>query len=248
MIRPRWHKVISDLWGNKLRSLLVIASITIGLFAVGLITSMNQIINDDMRTGYSSVNPANILVNSSPFDDDLVKRIAKVDGVRQVEGVWRFVARVRTHPDEWTAIEFQAVPNIQSSEINRVKLDAGAWPPGEQEFVVDRYKLADLNAELGDLVEIELPSGKIRQLRLTGVISDQTIGASGEGGGFFLSPVQGYIDEGTSHLLGQPDQMNTLYVTAEPELNDPEQLRELANRINEEIEDAVTVYILERHL
>lgn len=43
-MRPRWRKVFSDLWGNKLRSLLVIASITIGLFAVGMITSMHTIL------------------------------------------------------------------------------------------------------------------------------------------------------------------------------------------------------------
>jgi len=237
MMRPRWHKVVSDLWGNKLRSLLVIASITIGLFAVGLITSMNQIINEDMRAGYSSVNPANILVNSSPFTDDLVKRITKVDGVRQAEGIWRFAARARTHSDEWTAIEFQAIPDIQNAAINQVKQDSGSWPPGEHEFAVDRYKMADLNAELGDQVEIELPSGKTRQLPLTGVIHDQTIGASGEGGGFFLAPVQGYMDEETSHWLGQPDLMNTLYITADPELDNPEQLRELANQVNHEIED-----------
>jgi cell division protein FtsX len=63
MMRPRWKKVFTDLWGNKLRSLLVIASITIGLFAVGLITAMHTILTQDMRTSYSSVNPANIISN-----------------------------------------------------------------------------------------------------------------------------------------------------------------------------------------
>jgi len=238
MMRPRWHKVFSDLWGNKLRSLLVIASITIGLFAVGLITSMNQIINEDMRQGYSSVNPVNILVSASPFDDDLVNRIAKMDGVRQAEGVWRFAARARSSPDEWVTIELKAIPDIENMEINQVNLEDGVWPPDEQEFAVDRYKLADLNANLGDEVEIELPSGKIRPLRLTGVIHDQTIGTGGEGGGFFLAPVQAYIDEDTSSWLGQPSQMNTLHVTADPGMDDPEQLRELANQITEEIEDS----------
>ena len=42
MMRPRWQKVFSDIWGHKSRSLLVIASITIGLFAVGLIVSMTS--------------------------------------------------------------------------------------------------------------------------------------------------------------------------------------------------------------
>ena len=38
-MRPRWHKALADLWSNKMRSLLVIVSIAIGLFAVGLIST-----------------------------------------------------------------------------------------------------------------------------------------------------------------------------------------------------------------
>ena len=40
MLRPRLHKVLSNLWGNKIRSLLVIASIAVGLIALGMIASM----------------------------------------------------------------------------------------------------------------------------------------------------------------------------------------------------------------
>ena len=58
MLRPRWRKVLSDLLGNKIRSLLVVASIAVGLFAVGMITSMYVIITADMETGYRAVNPA----------------------------------------------------------------------------------------------------------------------------------------------------------------------------------------------
>ena len=37
MIRPRWRKVFSDLWDNKARTLLVVASISVGVFALGMI-------------------------------------------------------------------------------------------------------------------------------------------------------------------------------------------------------------------
>ena len=30
MIRPRWRKVLRDLWGNKVRTMLVVISIAIG--------------------------------------------------------------------------------------------------------------------------------------------------------------------------------------------------------------------------
>ena len=37
MIRPRWKKVLADIWGNRTRSLLVTASIMVGLLAMPLV-------------------------------------------------------------------------------------------------------------------------------------------------------------------------------------------------------------------
>ena len=55
-------------------------------------------------------------------------------------------------------------------QINQVQLEQGIWPPGDKEIVIDRYKLSQTNAHLGDMVTIEIPSGKTRQLKLVGVV------------------------------------------------------------------------------
>ena len=86
MMRPRWRKVLADLWSNKVRSLLVIASIAIGLFAIGIISSINAIISEDMRVGYAAVNPANIQVNIASFNDATVDKIRNIEGVEDVDG------------------------------------------------------------------------------------------------------------------------------------------------------------------
>ena len=39
MVSPRWHKVLRDLWGNKARTVLVVLSIAVGVFAVGMTAS-----------------------------------------------------------------------------------------------------------------------------------------------------------------------------------------------------------------
>ncbi len=54
MIRPRWQKVIADLWGNRTRSILVVASIAVGLFALGVIATIYAVSLDDMRRGYAA--------------------------------------------------------------------------------------------------------------------------------------------------------------------------------------------------
>ena len=39
MLDPRWNKVLRDLWNNKLRTFLVVISIAVGVFAVGMAVS-----------------------------------------------------------------------------------------------------------------------------------------------------------------------------------------------------------------
>ncbi len=239
---PRWHKVTSDLAGNKTRSLLVVASICVGLFAVGLITSMFVIISQDMRTGYEAVNPANILISTSLFNQDLVKHVQHVPGVRQAEGVFIVTLRMRDASGDWKAIDIQAIPDIQARQINLLHLEQGQWPPADKEIVVDRYKLGDLPVGVGGSIEVELPSGKTHLLKVVGVINDQTIGTTG-GGGFFLAPVQAYTTLATLSFLEMPVQLNQLNITVNGDSNNTDLIRQVSKQVTKAIEDSgVTVH------
>lgn len=237
-MRPRWRKVFSDLWGNKLRSLLVIASITIGLFAVGMITSMHVILTEDMRASYAAVNPANITISTVGFDDELLDRIRKVEGVAQADGIRQVVLQVQNGSGEWIPVEVNAIRDLENMEINQVHSEQGQWPPDERQVVVDGYKFADLEAPVGSTLLFELPSGTRREMPLVGLVHDQTIGASQEGGGYFLAPVQGYVTLDTLPWLEQPELMNRLLVTVDQNQNDPEYIKQVAERVADEVENA----------
>jgi ABC-type antimicrobial peptide transport system permease subunit len=56
MLRPRWRKVLHDLWSNKARTLLVIASIAVGVFAIGVITGAYVLLSEDLSASYAAVN------------------------------------------------------------------------------------------------------------------------------------------------------------------------------------------------
>ena len=58
MISPRWRKILRDLWGNKRRTLLVVLSIAVGVFAVGTVAQMRVIVSKDMMASYEAANPA----------------------------------------------------------------------------------------------------------------------------------------------------------------------------------------------
>jgi len=104
MNRPRWQKVFSDLWKNKSRSVLVIASIAVGLFAIGIIAKSYLSISRDMQLGYQAVNPANIQVQTSLIDQDMVDRVSHLAGVRVVEAARQVRMQVAGPGGTWEAI------------------------------------------------------------------------------------------------------------------------------------------------
>jgi putative ABC transport system permease protein len=237
MTRPRTQKIFSDLWGNRSRSLLVLASMVVGLFAIGVVTTIYVIGPQDMQVSYAATNPANLAVMTTPFDRCLVEHIQGLPGMRQVEGVRTFGTRLETQPGEWTAIEMKAIKDPARMQINQLRLVDGVWPPGDRQIVIDQYKLDDTHARLGDLITLELPSGKTRQLELVGVVQDLSIGAYRGAGGFFNAPVQGYVTMDTLDWLEQPAPKlnNMLLVTLNGDTNSHAYLESSAQIVREEV-------------
>jgi len=99
-MRPRWKKVIADFWENKARSLLIIASISIGIFSVGVVGVGYFVIPESMVTTYLSTNPANIQIQMEPFDEDLVEAVKRIDRVKDVIGRTSISAKVK-NPEEF---------------------------------------------------------------------------------------------------------------------------------------------------
>jgi putative ABC transport system permease protein len=239
MMRPRWQKVLADLRGNLGRTALVIASIAIGLFAFGVIATLYVVIRQDMRGGYTATQPANIRLRISLIDEDMVASIRKVAGIKDAQGARLLSLRLQKNPEEWITIELNSQQDFENSSISKLSLEEGTLNPSKRQILIERYKLPDLNAEIGDLVVIETQAGQIRQLELVGIVSDQTNGAFSGGGGFFLSPVQGYVDSDTLEWLGLPlpDWYDTLYFTVEGDGLDENQIQVVADRVRDELEN-----------
>jgi putative ABC transport system permease protein len=235
-MRPRWRKVLSDLWGNRQRSLLVVASITVGLFAVGVIATLHLVLSQDMRAGYAATNPANVVFSAASYDRDLVDHMRREQGVRNADGARTFSLRYERRPGEWFAIDIKAVCSLAEMETNQVRLEEGSWPQKSGQIALDRYKLPETNAQVGDRITLELPSGKKRSMELVGVVHDQSIGSTGIAAGFFLAPVQGYIRCADLEWLEQPDSYNRLFLTLEGDTTSGGYLADAAARLSDAFE------------
>src|SRR5512145_1292590 len=84
-MKPRWRKVLHDLIDNKARTLLVVFSIAVGVFSIGVISGTYQIISNDMSVSYAANHPANVELRMDNFDDDILSTIRNGQGVGEAE-------------------------------------------------------------------------------------------------------------------------------------------------------------------
>ena len=155
LLKPRWSIVVSDLWDNKLRTLLVVASIAAGVFAVGMITTAYMVMRDDLNVSFAAVEPVNVEVWTDPFGEDLPRTISRVEGVDKVEG--RRIMSVRTSPDgkAWLTLQLIGVQDFATMDINRLATLEGSQVPGRREMIVSQDFMNDTGYQLGDEIEVE---------------------------------------------------------------------------------------------
>lgn len=238
MLRPRWQKVLSDLWKNKTRSILIIASIAVGLLAIGIISSLYFELNQDMTRGFQRINPANIQFKTSLVDADFIDHLKKIEGVREVEGARDLTMQVKTAAGNWNTLNIQS-KDFSKSTINDISLLQGTWPPQKNQIVLADHKLKDLDVKLGDWITLQNSEGDQFQLQVVGFIQDQMLGTAGGAGGFFAAEAQGYVSKSTLttlHVAGS-DYYNKIYVTVTGDATDESNLETIGTRVYNDLDD-----------
>src|ERR1044071_4047070 len=137
-MKPRWRKVLHDLIDNKGRTLLVVFSIAVGVFSIGVIAGTHQIISNDMSVSYAANRPANIQMRTTDFDDEVLTSIRNERSVVDVEARRVFNMRVRVPGTEkWTALDMTAFESFEDNTINLLKPIEGATVPGRREVLLE---------------------------------------------------------------------------------------------------------------
>ena len=227
-IRPSWQKVVSDLRGDKTRTLLVIASIAVGVFAIGAIASTYAILSEDIGVSYSSAQPANIEIITDPFDDGLVKTIENVPGVKKAEGRQLLSVRVGQDGQSWRPLDVVAADDPGTAELNLLTPINGTAVPSERELVVREDMMNSTGMQPGDKALIQLEDGTIREMSVVGTVGDQY--AAGD----FSAPPRGYIHLDSAEWLGGRDSFNRLYVQVDAGDNEA-----VIAAVAEQVEDKV---------
>src|SRR5512138_2807149 len=232
-MKPRWRKVFHDLLDNKGRTLLVVFSIAVGVFSIGVIAGAYQIIGTDLKASYSAVKPANIeLRMAQNFDDDLLEMIRNRDGVAQAEARRAFNIRVRAPGTEkWITLDMYAFDNFEENSINLLNPVAGQTVPKKREVLLEQDTLNEIDTGLGRSLEFQLPDGTTKIMPVVGIVQD----IGGSAGDFLASPT-GYVTKDTLPYLGQPELFNRAVVTVSQGGDDIAHVRDMGAMLKDKVE------------
>jgi len=232
-MRPRWRKVISDLLDNKVRTVLVVLSIAVGVFAIGVLAGTYVIISEDLGLTYAANNPSNMEIRLDDFDQSLLHTVQKFDGVKDAEARRVFTLLVRPlGRSKWTAVDVVALENFGENKVNLLDPISGQSIPGEDQILLERDVLDEFQIAPGEILEIRLKDETVKEIQVAGVVQDSSTGAID-----FLSPPLAYIQMENLNFFNEPDLYNRLFATVDiTGQDDDEYIRAVLADLTEKIE------------
>ena len=220
-LAPRWRKVIRDLTGHRLKTLLVVLSIAVGIFAVGVVMGGRGVLLREFDSDYLSSNAPSAEFITSDFDESLLRHIATRSDVSAVDGRRQLAVRYTSDSPPasstagWPTMQVWALPDFGSIKVQKLTRDESAsWPPGPGEIVLEKSALLVKDLEIGQTITVETDDKTRVPLRIVGYAHDiNAIPAK------FSDVVVGYVSMPTLTALKQPEKFNYLALSLDPSLS-----------------------------
>lgn len=165
-----WSKVWFDLWSNKVRTLLAVLSIAVGVFAIGAIFGMVDQLLPGMDRSHQASKPSHISMTlNGRIDRNMADRLKHVEGVEDVEVSNAVSIRYKLKPEEeWQAGFLQMRDDYEEQTYDLLRLTEGAWPENDN-LAVERLSSEAFGIPIGSEVIFELDKTD-RALPVAGVI------------------------------------------------------------------------------
>jgi putative ABC transport system permease protein len=124
----RWRYAWRDLVLHQSRTLLVILSIAVGLFAFGAILGASNTLRRELRANYLAIQPASARLHTSTFDEAMVESIRRMPEVALAEGrtsivlrFWKADAGAASPAGGlWQDLQLFALADYEDNQIDRV--------------------------------------------------------------------------------------------------------------------------------
>ncbi|MHB1341408.1 MAG: FtsX-like permease family protein [Coriobacteriia bacterium] len=214
MLATRWTKVFRDLSAHRFRTVLVVLSIAIGVFSVGVIMGGRQILIREFDGEYLSSRPRNAALYTAAFDEQMVRRVSEYPGVTAAQGrqsaTFRYSWRDSATTRSLSVIAFEDFETIAVERI--VPEEVTHWPPRRGEIILEASAKETGDYEIGDVLTLEMREGDPEQLIVAGFAHDVNAYPAQ-----FMGGETGFVAFETLPDLDTPETFNQLLVVFDPE-------------------------------
>jgi putative ABC transport system permease protein len=225
----RWRKVVRDLREHRVRSLLVVLSIAVGVMAVGTIAGANALLERNLADGYVATKPSSAsLFTTVPFDQGLVDVVRRMPDVAEAAGRRSATARMVKPDGETVELALTALPDFEAQAMDLVSPESGTWPPRRGEIVFERSSRTVADLQEGRTITVQLGPDRTKTL-VTGGFAHEPGGAPA----YFFGQLIGYVTFDTLADLGFDDSFNEMRIL----VADPDGTRDQARTVAGEVRD-----------
>ncbi len=229
----RWRYAWRDLWYHKSRTLLVVLSIAVGVFAFGAILGTIATLNRDLPIQYQAIAPASAILHTAPFNGAMADAVRRMPTVAHAEGRFRLRVRYLQTNNEWQDLELLLLEDYTTNAIDIVKPYVGSWPPPDRTLLIERNSLPLTAMAVGDTIALETSGGLARTLPIVGLTHDMN-----------QPPAQitgvpyAYVSCDTLEWLGYPCRYNELQLIVQEGRSDQAHITTVAKAVANKLEDA----------
>ncbi len=232
------RKIIQDIWLYKTRTLLIVLTIAIGVFAVGTIARTWLLLSRELATSYTAVNPTSaVIVVEGVVTDDIVKAIQNMPDVGQAEGRYRLSSQLVGPNDSRQLLRLTTLSDFEHLQIDKISPESGAWPPQDRTVLIERSSLALMRSDvqlprvIGDQLIVKRPNDKLTELTFSGVVHDLT-----EFPTAFSNIIYGYITPGTLKRLTGVEGYNRIHIVVAKNPLDVNHIEYVADLVADRLE------------
>jgi putative ABC transport system permease protein len=134
MLKLSSIKILRDLSVNKNRTMLVILTIGIGIFAVGSVSRSWVILSNNLSRNYLSISPSSATISTQQmFDETFVKSVRRMPEIAVAEGRNDSFVRVQVGPDRWYLLRLIARADYEEINLDKIELESGHGPRPKME-------------------------------------------------------------------------------------------------------------------
>ncbi len=241
MLKTRWQKVLTDIWGNKTRTLLVVLSVGVGVFAVGFVQTLSIILIGDMNADFQKVNAHSGIVRSTEaLNEDFIISLRSIPGIEELEGRSSASGKIDLGGGKNASIMISSVESYKDMKIDLFRSNTpgtgGKLPPlGIHEIYLERSAVNMLKVKPGDKISVTLPSGRVRDLIVRDIVYDITSMPF-----LFTNGATAYTTPDTMVWLEGSRDYNTVVFTVKDNKFDRKHVTDIAEAIAKRIENDAT--------